>query len=582
MPTKTAHHWNVQERSGIEGQFLSYFPHRYDYIKKGLIDEQWTSCIDSFLTDREILLALEKQHRIYGVRPGRHTQELRIDIDRDSKLHESNAPGFFLPKLQKALQPLEEYLGLKEPIKILWQQSSASGGHWYSVFFADLIDADHLAHLAAVLLELEGLLIKPGVLEICPNTRTTTKNGTPPLQQAFRLPCMPGYAILDEWGDFNESSITSYVRRRSGMEIVGLTSRKAHNLRKKLQKRLRRTRQTSQSAADYIEKLAVTLGEGFTDRGQTQEISKALINFLYCFGHVPGVVEYLPGHIRRIFVTHLQPNRPLEGEALERAFEHCMERLPGFREHSRHQGRALTRTAINWARSIQKSTKYFHYPVGAAISDSPKERRQNLANLQKLEDVRDRISTCVREAVVAGGLPGVVRERAAALKAISQRIYGKGFSSTTLYRHKDLWHPDHLISDESPDPDPHNLERISDKNEVAETQIESADPHKSSIKPWAGLGGAVARSEASAPSEIPGFPQGGLGGCQKPDIPPWAEPDDPLYCTLRDAFGDVPYEIFLDCLPVGLAMVQDAIALIQKLPTRSAQLWEFRQIILSA
>jgi hypothetical protein len=111
----------------------------------------------------------------------------------------------------------------------------------------------------------------------------------------------------------------------------------------------------------------------------------------------------------------------------------------------------LADRAKAWARSVEQS-HYYPYGLpelgGASNSksrDSIEEEKESW-NLQQQESARERIRTAVASLLEQETLPAGISER---FKALA----GQGISGATLYKHKDLWHPEAVRPVEIP-PDP--------------------------------------------------------------------------------------------------------------------------------
>jgi hypothetical protein len=146
--------------------------------------------------------------------------------------------------------------------------------------------------------------------------------------------------------------------------------------------------------------------------------------------------EYIFHHI-------LEGGTPLEGEALVEAIVTTAQALPGFDQYCRHRYE-LTHRVEEWVRCIEKS-HYFRYgdtkgkfkskldgtEIEPAIKGLPSW------NQQQSTAARERIRRAIGHLLETNALPAGATLR---FKALTQTGIGGG----SLYRHRDLWHPEFL------------------------------------------------------------------------------------------------------------------------------------------
>ena len=145
--------------------------------------------------------------------------------------------------------------------------------------------------------------------------------------------------------------------------------------------------------------------------------------FYFVFGHVLGASE------------------PLEGEKLEKKVVEVARQLPGFEEFCNHQHELESRVS-EWVSCIEDS-HYYHYgydSIRKTDLDKPDKRAER--NKQIETDARDRINARVKKLLEENSLPSGITARHNALIA-------QGISSQTLYKHRDLWHPKHIQTEEA-------------------------------------------------------------------------------------------------------------------------------------
>ena len=137
----------------------------------------------------------------------------------------------------------------------------------------------------------------------------------------------------------------------------------------------------------------------------------------YIFGHILGASE------------------PLTGEALMGHVMQTAQSLPGFTLWCRHQ-KNLEAKVKEWVRCIEAS-HYFPYgsdklPIDTVpIGPSWNERQQ--------AEVRERITKAVKNLQGTDNWPDGITAR-------FDRLTHQGISGSSLYKHKDLWHPRFIVT----------------------------------------------------------------------------------------------------------------------------------------
>jgi hypothetical protein len=151
-----------------------------------------------------------------------------------------------------------------------------------------------------------------------------------------------------------------------------------------------------------------------------------------------------------IFDHVLSGGEPLKGEALVKEIVETAQSLPGYKEWCRHQ-HEIEHRAEEWARCIENS-HYFHFgdqskkqqpevqdpDLTAAIDQSPSW------NQRQSEATRDRIRKAIAELLEQNNLPVKPTAR-------FQVLLKFGIGGASLYRHRDLWHPNYFGIDSNQD-----------------------------------------------------------------------------------------------------------------------------------
>lgn len=409
MQTATSQFQYVQE---WDDEFLLLFPHRFDYIwaehREPGIKVEWKTENRHPLSDRLI----RQGAYLYGVRFGAETSYGLLDIDIGSPYHPKQDP-FALPRIIAALEPL----GLVRSIAC---SSSYSGGLHVYLPFQQAQSSWQLAIALAALLENAGFKLCPGHLEVFPNSKPYTVDGTPSLFNAHRLPLQTGSYLLNE--DFQpiwtsqKSFIQQWHLAQQCNDIAKTT------LKQILKQAKRRQFHISGKAEKFINDLNTEIELGWTGYGQTNRLLGRITMREYIFHHV------------------LSGGEPLEGAALIAAIVETAQSLPGYRDWCRHQHELEQRTE-EWVRCIENS-RYFHYgdpsgkfkakEIDAAIEQLPSW------NQRQSEATRDRIRRAIADLLEQGTLPSRATAR---FRALLQYNIGGG----SLYRHRDLWHPSYLV-----------------------------------------------------------------------------------------------------------------------------------------
>lgn len=420
-----------------DDEFLSLFSHRYDYIwaehpdPKGKVE--WKTESRHPLSDRLI----HQGAFLYGVRFGAETQYCLLDIDAGSIYHPKRDP-FAVSRILAALEPL----GLVSAIACT---SSYSGGiHLYFPFEQPQKTWELSLALQAAL---ENAGFKPalGQLELFPNVRLFVTEGIPNLYAAHRLPMQAGsYVLSDDW-ELTNSNQTTFVQQWR------LAQRRNDVSAKTLQQVLRAARRKRYSlsgkADKFLNDLNADIEAGWNGSGQTNYILGRIAMRSYIFGHL------------------LYGCEPLTGRALVNDIVRVAKSLPGYEEWCRHQSE-IEHRAEEWAQCVEAS-RYF--PFGQSKERPaeiipPTEEEALSWNQQRSQAARERIRQAIADLLNKGTLPTNATARFHALTS-----YGIGGGS--LYRHRDLWHPAHLV--ETP-PHPPNLLKGSSMDCASGAAIEGS------------------------------------------------------------------------------------------------------------
>jgi len=417
FPQKTVQH------SANPDQFLALFPHRFDYIWAEHSNPgekpQWRTESRHPLSDRLI----GQGAYLYGVRFGTQTQYCVLDIDAGSPYHPERDP-FAISRMVAALE------GLGMVSYVACTSSYSNGLHLYFPFEQSQ-SSWKLAIAVSTSLQNSGFKVRPGQLEVFPDPKPYSVDGKPTLFNAHRLPLQMGSYVVDQ--DFQPiwSSQESFVRQWKFAQTQNRVQPKA--LDQILKQVKRECYRVSTKAEKFVNDLNAEIELGWTGYGQTN----------YLLGRIT-MREYIFRHI-------LTGGKPLEGTALVEAIVNIAQALPGYAQWCRHQ-HEIHHRAEEWAQCIENS-HYFHYGDAAgkfkAKSSNPDPKDSELEtaiaqtpswNQQQSTGARERIRGAIAALLEQSRLPANATARFHALVS-----YGIG--GGTLYRHRDLWHPNYLTLD---------------------------------------------------------------------------------------------------------------------------------------
>jgi hypothetical protein len=138
--------------------------------------------------------------------------------------------------------------------------------------------------------------------------------------------------------------------------------------------------------------------------------------------------SYVFGHV-------LYAQTPLAGDALVADIVRVARELPGFYDWSNHV-HEIEEKAKDWARAVEQS---HYYPYG--VNRTPKASATaglSTYNEEKAKQAREKIRLAIAALLDEGQLPITVKER---FTMLTRRF---SIGGPTLYKNKDLWHPNHL------------------------------------------------------------------------------------------------------------------------------------------
>jgi hypothetical protein len=303
--------------------------------------------------------------------------------------------------------------------------SSYSGGFHLYFPLSSPQSSWELAVAVTALLESTGLKLSAGQLELFPDPKPYRVEGTASLFNAHRLPMQAGSYLVNS--DFQPvwSSPERFVEQWQLASDQNLLDRLAI---KRIIKQVKRCcYQISGKADKFVNDLNAEIEPGWTGKGQTNYLLGRITMRAYIFNHI------------------LTNSPPLEGQALISEIVRTAKSLPGYEIWCQHQ-HEIEHRATEWANCIENS-HYFHYGdqkgryKGKLEPSDLEPAASGLPswNQQQSDAARERIKLAVAQLLDMGTLP--VRPTAR-FKALVQSGVGGG----SLYRHRDLWHPDYFDS----------------------------------------------------------------------------------------------------------------------------------------
>ena len=429
---------------------------------------------------------LAHRGKLIAIRPNTYTQFLVLDLDALSRYHYKQNPHA-IPQLQQAL---EERLGLVTCIPI--RSSDSRGMHlWY--WFKDEQNSYRLAEAVAIVLKEAGFILQAGHLETFPNRKAWIDSDNPDdwsQYHAIRLPLLePGSYLLDAHNDYQPLLHPLLDQQQEFLRLIEHCQRRNDLTSERIEAILatqpKPYKKVSITGNQYLTDLLDKVRDGWDGHGQTNQILFDVTRLIRIFGHL------------------LHSTDPYwETERLTHAIHDYLLTLPGREQFCSHN-HELEKLAQNWAKWVQTS-KYKPYGYGKTPLDTEPQPETVLpthTHNQKLQQTaRERIISAIVQLLEQGRLPTTTTARIEALETL-------GIQRGTLYRHRDLWHPENLL--DSPEPTP--------TNEF--TPVIEFEPLQTRLKPrQAGEFTPIAAKEldprsAAPPEQAPDIQElGGSGG----------------------------------------------------------------------
>jgi len=385
--------------------------------------------------------------KLIAVRPKTYTNVLVVDLDARSRYHPVQNP-YAIVELQHAL---ETRLGLAECIVL---RSSDNGGIHLWYWFEEEHNAYHLAEAVAIVAKDAGFVPQPGHLEFFPNCKTWIDSDCPQdwsQYQAIRIPFQePGSYLLDSRNGYRRLLHTFADQRQEFLRLVTYCQQRNDLTRDRIEAILatkpKQFKKVSVGGNKYLNDLLDKVRYGWTSHGQTNQLLFDVTRLLRVFGH---------------FLLGAAPF--WESDRLAKAIHEYILQLPGREQFCGHN-HELEKIAWEWATWVQ-NTKYKPYGYGnKTLEEETTVDSAELTHNQRLQQsARERIIIAIAQLLEQGTFPSPINERIKALEAL-------GIKRGTLYRHRDLWHPDNLS--DAPESTPRGEFTPDQETESPQTELD--------------------------------------------------------------------------------------------------------------
>ncbi|MGB3494955.1 MAG: hypothetical protein WBA57_19650 [Elainellaceae cyanobacterium] len=332
-----------------------------------------------------------------GSRFWSETNYFLLDIDIGSLYHPTKGEE----SVAEMLEALEE-IGIVRHLKIV---SSASKGIHLYFPLPRKYKLWKVALIVRSVLHDHGFDIVNGVLEIFPNYIPFTP-GQLPIYKGHRLPLQRDSYLLDKGYVKKHSNLSKFIEAWNTA-----ASKQDDNLFNSRIEQLNSCRKGTKKEEihEWEERLSSILEVGWTEDGQTQEIVKTACMY------------------GRVFVG-------LNWNLLEKYVLKIIISAPGYKQFCGHQ-KDIERVVKDWVKTNKKSN---HYYPSASRFQYRRNELSEASNKRKKEIARDKIAEAVKK--IRDHQTQLVHSTTKLATALQTHTR---CSYTTLYKHKDLWHPKH-------------------------------------------------------------------------------------------------------------------------------------------
>ena len=433
-----------------DNPFLGLWNHRFDFIYAEHPDPgtspNWQTETRYPLSDRQLLQGAH----LYGVRHSTHATYAVLDLDRGSPYHPKRDPIAF-HRLRSVLEPL----GLVADL--LLTSSDSNGLHVY-LPLAERIPSWKLGIVITTLLQNTGFKVVPGWLEVFPNQKPYSADGTKTRFNAHRLPLQFGSYLLNDELEPTHSSHTAFVRQWHYAKERNVLVKSL--FKQTLKQAKRKNYRMTGKAQKFLNDLDTEVEAGWSAPGQTNRLLGRIALRSFVFGHIRYGCE------------------PLTGQRLVDDIVRVAKSLPGFKDFCNHQ-HELIKKAKGWVRKLAKS-HYFPYSSNKTLktrgdhsgngesngiddtSSTDSTTRQLTWNEQQALEGRMRVQEGVLDLCRQSLMPELTTHR------FHRLLDGYGVSPGTLYKNSDLWHPKHIEAVQQ-----QLMNKVSDSLPLSEQEAEA-------------------------------------------------------------------------------------------------------------
>ncbi len=425
-------------------QLPKLFHHNnFGYIEAdNQLKPDWLTKTEYPLSSGELVQLFLDEHKLIGVGFGKTTKYIMLDIDWSSKYH----PTHDIDQFRAILNTLET-IGLTRHLVI---RSSDSGGIHIYFPIPEEVPTFWLAASVRVTLTDAGFEIKNGHLEILPNTKAYAKTETGEFihYNRHRIPLQPqsGSYLLEDDGlnpqpipNTTEAQLAEFFHQwdiaAAGQDLE-LLKQKLPQLYKKFLKRKNRFKyQSSEEKTEKAKKweaaLDLSIKIGWTGCGQTYNL--------------------LPKFLAKAVVF-----LKLTGEALYEWIYQAIINAVGYQQYCRHQ-HEIEKMIRSWIKTNERTGYYSPYrsqpdrnqpyPFGDRKLKAKTVRKPHTANIKRSDEAAIRIKVAYENIKDRFTAETTITQMRDQLRAEIQAKYGVGIGTNTLSRHKNIWHPEHNLGD---------------------------------------------------------------------------------------------------------------------------------------
>lgn len=390
-------------------RLTAIFSHNWHFIHKDVADQSWRTETSYPISPNTLWELWQDARTLIGLRFGKLTCYAMLDIDSGSPYHPDNDPSA-LPSLIHALESIGVYR------TILIRSSDSNGLHLY-IPFRDRLPSYGVALAIKWCLTDAGFNFASGHLESFPNCKVFIKGGFTNYM-GHRLPLQAGSFILNRDYEVISNDLNQFL----GMWQTAASGNEMDELSQAIEIAKTRRKDSykppgSKSALKWKEDSERDIAFGFTGHSQTNDLLRIIGRYGIVFKHLSGdaLVDYV---IQTIIGC------------------------PGYKKWCGHQNEIEIR-ARQWAKECEKYYRPHPSPSPGLGNPWKAEREKSIekvdrriqANAKKSASAIERIQSAVAS---LDQVATSIRERANAIAAAAK------CSLATLYRNRDLWHPQHL------------------------------------------------------------------------------------------------------------------------------------------